>query len=125
MQGDAGYGTNRWDTAAFANATDKEKFSRLMVSAAAKAVGGPSRPTSTVMSNIYSKGVAVFDADGIQFLLLSELAVFPGATCRRNSCCMTSSLLCTYTAALAVVHGSALGCCLGNWSWLSLVLLLW
>lgn len=32
VQADAGYGANRWDTAAFSNKTDKEKFSRLMVS---------------------------------------------------------------------------------------------
>ncbi|DBA90387.1 TPA: Kanadaptin [Trebouxia sp. C0004] len=29
-QADAGYGVNRWDTAAFSSETDKEKFSRLM-----------------------------------------------------------------------------------------------
>ena len=32
LQADAGYGVNRWDTAAFSSETDKEKFSRLMVS---------------------------------------------------------------------------------------------
>ena len=32
MQVDNSFGSNRWDTAAFANADDKEKFSRLMVS---------------------------------------------------------------------------------------------
>ena len=32
VQADAGCGANRWDTAAFSNETDKEKFSRLMVS---------------------------------------------------------------------------------------------
>ena len=31
MQEDANFGANRWDTAAFANETEKEKFSRLMV----------------------------------------------------------------------------------------------
>lgn len=30
VQSDASYGANRWDTAAFNNETDKEKFSRLM-----------------------------------------------------------------------------------------------
>jgi hypothetical protein len=33
LQADAGYGVNRWDTAAFSSETDKEKFSRLMVCA--------------------------------------------------------------------------------------------
>ena len=36
LQADAGYGVNRWDTAAFSSETDKEKFSRLMVSVCAK-----------------------------------------------------------------------------------------
>ena len=31
VQADAGYGVNRWDTAAFSSETDKDKFSRLMV----------------------------------------------------------------------------------------------
>ncbi|DBB02755.1 TPA: hypothetical protein ACH3X1_013593 [Trebouxia sp. C0004] len=30
LEADAGYGVNRWDTAAFSSETDKEKFSRLM-----------------------------------------------------------------------------------------------
>ena len=31
LQADAGYGVNRWDTAAFSSETDKEKFSHFMV----------------------------------------------------------------------------------------------
>ena len=42
MQADISFGSNRWDTAAFASATDKEKFSRLMVCTSSSASQLPS-----------------------------------------------------------------------------------